>query len=42
LIATQELARQQRVDQNRRDMAVSRQADDDNGFAPPRRKRSSR
>jgi len=42
LIATQELARKQKVDQDRRDMAVSRQADEDNGFAPPRRKRNSR
>jgi circadian clock protein KaiC len=41
LFATQELARKQKVDEDRRDMAVSRQADEDNGFAPPRRKRIS-
>jgi circadian clock protein KaiC len=42
LIATQELARKQKVDEDRRDMAVSRQADEDNGFAPPRRRQNSR
>ena len=42
LIATQELAHKQKVDEDRRQMAVSRQADEDNGFAPPRRKRNSR
>jgi circadian clock protein KaiC len=42
LIATQDLARKQKVDEDRRDMAVSRQADEDNGFAPPRRRQNSR
>jgi circadian clock protein KaiC len=42
LIATQELDRKQKVDQDRRDMAVRRQADEDNGFARPRRKQNSR
>jgi circadian clock protein KaiC len=42
LVATQELARKQRADEDRRDMAASRQADEDNGFAPPRKRRNSR
>jgi len=42
LIATQELARKQKVDADRRDMAISRQADEDNGFARPRRRQNSR
>ena len=40
LTATQELARQQKLDKNRRDIAVSRQADADNGFARRRRQHS--
>jgi circadian clock protein KaiC len=42
LIATQELARKQKVDEDRQDMAASRKADEDNGFAPPRRRQNSR
>jgi circadian clock protein KaiC len=42
LVATQELARKQKADEDRRDMAASRQADEDNGFAPPRKRRNSR
>jgi circadian clock protein KaiC len=42
LTATQESTRQQKVDEDRRDMAVSRQADDDNGFARPRSRQNSR
>ena len=42
LVATQELARKQKMDEDRRDMAASRQADEDNGFAPPRKRRNSR
>jgi circadian clock protein KaiC len=42
LTATQESTRQQKVDEDRRDMAVSRKADEDNGFARPRSRQNSR
>ena len=38
LVASQEATRQQRLDKDRRTMAQNRQADQDNGFARPRRK----
>ena len=42
LLASQELARKQRVDEERRTMAVRRQADEANGSARPNRKQGSR
>jgi len=42
LIASQEFARKQKINEDRRMMAVSRQADEGNGSARPRRRQGSR
>jgi len=42
LIASEDLARKQRLDEERRAMAHSRQADDGNGFSYPRKRENSR
>lgn len=42
LIASEELARQRKLDEERRAMAHSRQVDDGNGFSRPRKRENSR